>query len=160
MHSLVVYVKEGLAFAWDSSLENFEYPYLCFQLAFFCSVFYFYSIYRSMSSCFCSILDAIWSSIDGILSMNPSANVFVFGDFNVHHNDSLTYSDGTDRLYICSTEAFSWLGNCDQTFWLSFHWLSFRFKRDAPFYCTDGDNSPANWESLWSLKICSMGVCL
>ena len=105
MHSLVVYVKERLAFAWDSSLENSEYPYLCFQLAFFCSVFYFYSIYRSMFSCFCSILDAISSSIDGILSMNPSANVFVFGDFNVHHNDSLTYSDGTDRLYICFTEA-------------------------------------------------------
>ena len=60
-----------------------------------------------MFSCFCSILDAISSSIDGILSMNPSANMFVFGDFNVHHNDSLTYSDGTDRLYICCTEAFS-----------------------------------------------------
>ena len=41
--------------------------------------------------------------------MNPSANVFVFGDFNVHHNETLTYSDGTDRLYICFTEAF-----CDQ----------------------------------------------
>ena len=24
-------------------------------------------------------------------------NVFVFGDFNVHHNDWLTYSSGTDR---------------------------------------------------------------
>ena len=60
-----------------------------------------------MSSCLCSILDAISSSIDEILSMNPSANVFVFGDFNVHHNDSLIYSDGADRLYICSTEAFS-----------------------------------------------------
>ena len=60
-----------------------------------------------MSSCFCSILDAISSSIDEILSVNPSANVFVFGDFNVHRNDPLTYSDGTDRLYICSTETFS-----------------------------------------------------
>ena len=156
----IAYVKEGLAFAWDSSLENFEYPYLCFQLVFFCSVFYFYSIYRLNSSCFCSILDAISSSIDEILSMNPSANVFVFGDFNVHHNNSLTYSDGTDRLYICSTEAFSWLRNCDQTFWLSFHWFSFRFKRDVPFYCADGDNPRFNWESLWQLKRCSMGVCL
>ena len=27
----------------------------------------------------------------------PSANVFVFGDFNVHHKDWLTYSGGTDR---------------------------------------------------------------
>ena len=35
--------------------------------------------------------------IDEVLSSNPSANVFVFGDFNVHHKDWLTYSSGTDR---------------------------------------------------------------
>ena len=29
--------------------------------------------------------------------INLSANVFVFGDFNVHHKDWLTYSGGTDR---------------------------------------------------------------
>ena len=29
--------------------------------------------------------------------MNPSANAFVFGDFNVHHKDWLTYSGGADR---------------------------------------------------------------
>ena len=29
--------------------------------------------------------------------INPSADVFVFGDFNVHHKDWLTYSGGTDR---------------------------------------------------------------
>ena len=28
---------------------------------------------------------------------NPSANVFAFGDFNIHHKDWLTYSGGTDR---------------------------------------------------------------
>ena len=38
-HSFAVYMKEGLAFAWDSSLENSEYSYLCFQLDLFCSVF-------------------------------------------------------------------------------------------------------------------------
>ena len=31
-------------------------------------------------------------------SINPSANVFVFGDFNIHHKDWLTYSSGTDRF--------------------------------------------------------------
>ena len=31
-----------------------------------------------------------------VLSSNTSANVFVFGDFNVHHKDWLTYSGGTD----------------------------------------------------------------
>ena len=29
--------------------------------------------------------------------INPSANVSLFGDFNVHHKDWLTYSGGTDR---------------------------------------------------------------
>ena len=29
--------------------------------------------------------------------MNPSANVFVFGEFNVHHKEWLTYSSGTDQ---------------------------------------------------------------
>ena len=41
--------------------------------------------------------DAISSNIDEVLSINPSANVFVFGDSNVHDKDWLTNSGGTDR---------------------------------------------------------------
>ena len=41
--------------------------------------------------------DSISSNLDEVLSIDPSANVFVFGDFNVHHKDWLTYSGGTDR---------------------------------------------------------------
>ena len=33
MHSVTVYLKEGLPFAWDLSLENSASSYLCFQLA-------------------------------------------------------------------------------------------------------------------------------
>ena len=43
------------------------------------------------------VFDSISSNIDEVLLINPSANVFVFGDFNVHHKDWLTYSGGTDR---------------------------------------------------------------
>ena len=43
------------------------------------------------------VFDSISSNIDEVLSINPFANVFVFGDFNVHHKDWLTYSGGTDR---------------------------------------------------------------
>ena len=46
----------------------------------------------------CTVFDSISSNIDEVLSINPSANVFVLGDFNVHHKDWLTYSGGTDRL--------------------------------------------------------------
>ena len=34
--------------------------------------------------------------MDEVLLINPSANVFVFGDINVHYKDWLTYSGGTD----------------------------------------------------------------
>ena len=40
---------------------------------------------------------SISSNIDEVLSINPSANMLVFGDFNVHHKDRLTDSGGTDR---------------------------------------------------------------
>ena len=43
-----------------------------------------------------TVFDSISSNIDEVLSINPSANVFLFGDFNVHHKNWLTYSGGTD----------------------------------------------------------------
>ena len=58
---------------------------------------YFFFLYRSPSSSLCTVFDSISSNIDEVLSINPSANVFVFGDFNIHHKDWLTYSGGTDR---------------------------------------------------------------
>ena len=97
MHGLAVYVKEGLPFARDLSLENSADSYLCFRLALLHSVSYFFFLYRSPSSALCTVFDSISSNIDEVLSINPSANVFVFGDFNVHHKDWLTYSGGTDR---------------------------------------------------------------
>ena len=92
IHGLAVYVKEGLPFARDLSLEN-----LCFRLALLHSVSYFFFLYRSPSSALCTVFYSVSSNIDEVLSINPSANFFVFGDFNVHHKDWLTYSSGTDR---------------------------------------------------------------
>ena len=43
------------------------------------------------------IFDSISSNIDEVLTISPSAIVFVFGDFNVHHREWLTYSSDTDR---------------------------------------------------------------
>ena len=61
------------------------------------SVYYFVFLYQSPSSSLFTVFDSISSNIDEVFSINPSANVFVFGDFNVHHKDWLTYSGGTDR---------------------------------------------------------------
>ena len=97
MYGLTVYVKEGFPFAWDVSLKNSGDSYLCFQLALLHSVSYFFFLYQSLSFSLYMLLDTILCNIDEVLLINPSANAFVFGDFNVHHKDWLTYSGGTDR---------------------------------------------------------------
>ena len=45
----------------------------------------------------CAVFHSISSNINEILSIKPSANVFVYGEFNVYHKDWLTYSGGTDQ---------------------------------------------------------------
>ena len=97
MHGLAVYVKEVLSFSRDLSLENSTDSYLCFLLVLLHSVSYFFFLYRSPSLPLCTVFDSISSNIDEVLSINSSVNAFLFGDFNVHHKDWLTYSDDTDR---------------------------------------------------------------
>ena len=57
---------------------------------------YFFFLYQSPSSLY-TVFDSISPNIDEVLSTNPSPNVFVFGDLNVHHKDWLAYSGETDR---------------------------------------------------------------
>ena len=92
MHGLTVYVKEGISFARDLSLKNSADSYLCFRLELLHSVSYFFFLYGSPSSALCRVFDSISSNIDEILSINPSATVFAFGDLNVHHNDRWNWS--------------------------------------------------------------------
>ena len=84
MHGLPVYVKEGLPFAWDLSLENSADSYLCFWLALLHSVSYFCFLYRSYSSSLYTIFDSISSNIYEVPSINQYVIFLVFGDFNVH----------------------------------------------------------------------------
>ena len=90
-------------YAWSHSLwnsrnlsqENSADSYLSFWLALLHSVSYFFSSINHL--CLCARLLILFCLTDEVLSINPSANVFVFVDFNVHHKDWLTYSSGTDR---------------------------------------------------------------
>ena len=98
IRGLVFYVKEGLSFARNLSLENSD-AYSCFRLALLHSVSYFLFFYSSSSLSLSTVFGAVSSNIGGeILLMNPSANVFVFGEFNIHHKSWPTYSGETDRL--------------------------------------------------------------
>ena len=67
MHGIAVHVKKGLSFARDSSLENSADSYLCFQLA----------LLHSVSLTSFSFIDGRFTSFD-VLSINPSASLFVF----------------------------------------------------------------------------------
>ena len=97
MHGLTVHVTEGLPFARELSLENSADSYLSFRLALLHSVSYFFFLYRSPSSLLCTVFDSISSNIDEVLLINPSDNVFVFGDFNLPHKGWLSYFGGNDR---------------------------------------------------------------
>ena len=66
MQGLAVYVKEGLPFAQDISLENSADSYLCFRLALLHSVSYFFFLYQSPFS-LCTVFDCISSNIDEVL---------------------------------------------------------------------------------------------
>ena len=80
MHGFALYVKEGLPFARDLFLENSADSYLCFRLALLHTHSYFFFLYQSSSLSLCTVFDSISSNIDEVPSINPSANVFVFGD--------------------------------------------------------------------------------
>ena len=91
MYGLAVYVKVGFPFAVANTLDS----YLSFQQALLYSVPYLYLLHQSsffalpfINHNFCMVFDTILSNIDGVLSsINISANVFIFGDLNIHHKD-------------------------------------------------------------------------
>ena len=125
----------------------------------------------------CTVFHSISSNIDEVISINPSANVFVFGDFNVHRKDWLAYTGGTDRselfYSLSQTTLLRWL-----TLLLGFQtviltvmpiWIvvlqglshhsdhfvvlvSIEFpsysQQDALFHCIAYDYSCADWDGL------------
>ena len=58
------------------------------------SVLFFFPL--SITFIFMSMFDTVLSNINEVISINISANGFVFGDFNVCHRDWITGSGGTD----------------------------------------------------------------
>ena len=123
MHCLALYVKEGVSFAQDMSVENSADSYLCFGLALLHSVSYFFFLYRSHSLSLCSVFDSIWSNIDEVLSINLSADVFVFGDLDADHKDCLTYSVRTawpgELCYNFYNLKWPWFALTSHDLWFS-----------------------------------------
>ena len=97
MHGLAVMVKKDFLLHGKNMSRKLCRFSLMFLTGFTPLTVLLFFIYQSPSSSLCTVFDSISTNIDEVLSINPSANVFVFGDFNVHHKDWLTYSGGSDR---------------------------------------------------------------
>ena len=142
MDGLTGYVMEGLPFLQDLSLENSADSYLCFWLALLHSVSYFFFLYRSPSLSLCTVFDSISSNIDEVLSINPSANVFVFRDLTSIIKTGLPILvelidlANSVIIYLSQTTLLRWLtfliGSqtmilTDLLFWIAFFLLTLIF---------------------------------
>ena len=95
IYGLAIYVTEWLPFACDVSLENSADSY--FFLTGFTSLSVLLHFPLSRSSSLCTVFDGILYNMDKVLLINPSTNVFAFGEFSIHHRDWLTFSGGTGK---------------------------------------------------------------
>ena len=87
------------------------------------SYFFFLCWWPSLSSC--TVYDSISSNMDEVLLISPSANGFVFEDFNIHYKDWLTYSGGTDRsgeLFYNFSISNDITQMVNFPTWVSLHW--------------------------------------
>ena len=111
MHGLGVYVRNNLPIARESSFESPGHSFMCFRLALLHTTSYFFFLYRSPSSQDCTLIDVISENIDKALSFSPSANIFVFGDFNAHHatwlNSNVTDASGIHILNFSLSQSLS-----------------------------------------------------
>ena len=94
MHGLAVYLKEGLPFARDLSLENsrdFDWLYFIQCLTSFSSINHFLPLYAPFLMQFHRTLMRF--------SQSTHLLVFVFGDFNVHFNIHVALDISFDRIW-------------------------------------------------------------
>ena len=85
MLGLGVYVRKNVPVCREFRFESLDHSFMCFRLSFLHSITFLFFLYRSPSSQDCSIIDVVSDSIDHALSLFPTSNICVFGDFNVHH---------------------------------------------------------------------------
>ena len=90
MYGLAVYVKEGLL-----RILIYVFGWLCLI-----QCFTSFSYIDHLLHLYVRFLMLLLSNTEKVLSIYTSANVFVFGDLNVHHKDWLTCSGATNSVII------------------------------------------------------------
>lgn len=81
-----------------SFFENLHNFYLCYQLALLHTASFSFFLCQSPSSSLGTVFEPASSPIVKVLYINPSSNVFVFWNFNVHHKERLAYSGETNKF--------------------------------------------------------------
>ena len=132
---------------------------------------YFFFLYQSLPLSLCTLFDSVSSNIGKVLSINLSANVFVFGDsrsvelcYNFSFSNDLSQMVNFPTLIpdcdspspallelflssdasICSTMAFPPLGNSGHIFVPVFIAFPSYSQRNAPFHRIPYDYSRAD----------------
>ena len=94
-HGLAVFVKPNLPLVRLTDYEDPRHEFLAFVTHFDGSTLILFFIYRS-PSVNSEVFDVVSDKIDILMTKYPSAEIAVFGDFNVHHAEWLVHSRNTD----------------------------------------------------------------
>ena len=94
-HGLALFAKTSLPLRRLRESEDPRHEYLAFLAPLPSTTLILFFLYRSPSTD-CEILSVISDKLDSLLQRYPTAEVAVFGDFNVHNIDWLVHSRTTD----------------------------------------------------------------
>ena len=94
-HGLALFAKPSLPLVRLSEYEDSRFEFLPFIAHLEKSTLLLFFLYRSPSAT-SEVFDVISDKIDSLLGKYPSAQVAVFGDFNVHNTEWLNFSRTTD----------------------------------------------------------------
>ena len=94
-HGLALFAKKSLPLRRLTQAEDTRHEYLAFIAPLPRITLLMFFLYRSPSTD-CEMINVISDKLDYLLQQYPSAEVAVFGDFNVHHVDWLIHSRTTD----------------------------------------------------------------
>ncbi|XP_065640981.1 uncharacterized protein LOC136073297 isoform X1 [Hydra vulgaris] len=115
MLGLGVYICINSPICREIRFKSFDHSFMCFRLAPLHSITFLFVLYHSPSSHDCTLLDVVSDQIDHALSLYPSANIVVVGDFNAHHTEWLgsntTDPAGTKAFNFCVSQSLTQIVN-------------------------------------------------
>lgn len=95
MYDLGVFTHDSLPIIHEEDLQDPCQSFICFWFSLLHSTSYLFFLYFSPSFQNVSLVQFISGSIDKVLLVHNSVNIFVFDDFNIHHEEWFKFSYNT-----------------------------------------------------------------